>query len=208
MPSQRRTPRGGPGGPRGPRQGHSTHPGARGTRPRAGGPRTPASRGEPDPAAAVAASPTTRRPQRRPRFTGRAAVLVLVLAVLTVSYASSLRAYLQQRSHIGELKAQIAEREASIDDLEREKKRWDDPAYVKAQARARFGYLMPGEQGFEVIGADGRPIEAQATLNDPDEVIKTMPKAWWTAAWESMELAGNPPPPDEEPAEMIDGTQQ
>jgi cell division protein FtsB len=154
------------------------------------------------------ASSTTGRTARRPRFTGRAAVLVLVLAVLTVSYASSLRAYLQQRSHIGDLKAQIAEREASITDLEREKKRWEDPAYVKAQARARFGYLMPGEQGFEVIGADGRPLEAQATLNDPDEVIKTVPKAWWSAAWESMELAGDPPPPDEEPADMIDGTQQ
>ncbi|TGN63998.1 septum formation initiator family protein [Nocardioides eburneiflavus] len=205
MPSQRRTPRGGPGGPRGPRQGHSTHPGARGTRPRAGGPRTPAPRSE----GPAAAGPAATRPTgRRPRFTGRAAVLVLVLAVLTVSYASSLRAYLQQRSHIGDLKAQIAEREASITDLEREKKRWEDPAYVKAQARARFGYLMPGEQGFEVIGVDGRPLEAQATLNDPDEVIKTVPKAWWSAAWESMELAGNPPPPDEEPAEMIDGTQQ
>jgi cell division protein FtsB len=209
MPSQRRTPRGGPGGPRGPRQGHSTHPGARGTRPRAGGTRTPAPRSEPAPAAAgPTATRTPRATARRPRFTGRAAVLVLVLAVLTVSYASSLRAYLQQRSHIGDLKAQIAEREASITDLEREKRRWDDPAYVKAQARARFGYLMPGEQGFEVIGADGKPLEAQATLNDPDEVIKTVPKAWWTAAWESMELAGNPPPPDEEPAEMIDGTQQ
>ena len=145
---------------------------------------------------------------RRPRFTGRAAVLVLVLAVLTVSYASSLRAYLQQRSHIGDLRAQIAEREASINDLEREKQRWNDPAYVKAQARARFGYLMPGESGFEVIGVDGEPLEVQATLNDPSEVIKTMPKAWWTAAWESMELAGNPPPPAEEPADLIDGTRQ
>ena len=43
-------------------------------------------------------------------------MLVLVLAVLTVSYASSLRAYLQQRPLIGDLKAQIAEREASIND--------------------------------------------------------------------------------------------
>ena len=133
-------------------------------------------------------------------------MLVLVLAVLTVSYASSLRAYLQQRSHIGDLKAQIAERETSIDALEREKRRWDDPAYVKAQARARFGYLMPGESGFEVIGADGKPLEAQASLNDPDEVIKTVPKAWWSAAWESMELAGNPPPPEQQPADLIDGT--
>ena len=135
-------------------------------------------------------------------------MLVLVLAVLTVSYASSLRAYLEQRSHIGDLRAQIAEREASINDLEREKQRWNDPAYVKAQARARFGYLMPGESGFEVIGVDGKPLEAQATLNDPSEVIRTVPKAWWTDAWDSMELAGNPPPPEEEPADLIDGTKQ
>lgn len=133
-------------------------------------------------------------------------MLVLVLAVLTVSYASSLRAYLEQRSHIGDLKTQILEREASINDLEREKRRWDDPAYVKAQARARFGYLMPGESGFEVIGADGRPVEAQASLKDPSDVIRTMPKAWWTAAWESVELAGNPPPPDTEPAALVDGS--
>jgi cell division protein FtsB len=157
-------------------------------------------------AAVLPAAP--RSAARRPRFTGRAAVLVLVLAVLTVSYASSLRAYLQQRSHIGDLNAQIAEREASINDLEREKNRWDDPAYVKAQARARFGYLMPGEAGFEVIGPDGRPLEAQASLNDPDDVIKTVPKAWWTSAWESMELAGNPPPPEESPAGLVDGTQE
>ena len=156
---------------------------------------------------APAARPVAQRSGARgPRFTGRAAVLVLVLAVLTVSYASSLRAYLQQRAHIGELTSQIVEREASIEDLEREKQRWDDPAYVKAQARARFGYLMPGEAGFEVIGADGKPLEAQASLNDPSDVIKTVPKAWWTAAWESVELAGNPPPPEAEPADLVDGS--
>lgn len=133
---------------------------------------------------------------------------MLVLAVLTVSYASSLRAYLQQRAHIGDLKAQIVERQANINDLELEKRRWEDPAYVKAQARERFGYLMPGETGFEVIGPDGKPLEAQATLSDPDEVIKEKPTAWWTAAWDSMELAGNPPPevPKEEPADLVDGT--
>ena len=62
-----------------------------------------------------------RRAGERPRsrLTGRAAVLVLVLAVLTVSYASSLRAYLEQRAHINDLKTQIAEHEANIDALER-----------------------------------------------------------------------------------------
>ena len=190
-----------------PGPGSTTHPGPRATRPRAAGTRTTSARTA-EPVAAASRPAAPRSAARRPRFTGRAAVLVLVLAVLTVSYASSLRAYLQQRSHIGDLKVQIAEREASINDLEREKKRWDDPAYVKAQARARFGYLMPGEAGFEVIGPDGEPLEAQASLNDPDDVIKTVPTAWWTSAWESMELAGNPPPPEEEPVDLVDGTKQ
>ena len=135
-------------------------------------------------------------------------VLLLVLVVLAVSYASSMRAYLQQRSHIGELKQAIAEREASIDQLEREKRRWDDPAFVRAQARERFGYLMPGQTGFQVLDEDGEPLRSESTLHDPDEVVKTKPTAWWTAAWDSMELAGNPPKDDGGPAEEIDGTKQ
>jgi hypothetical protein len=132
-------------------------------------------------------------------------VLVLVLAVLTVSYASSLRAYLQQRAHIGDLKESIAERETAINALEREKQRWQDPAFVRAQARARFGYLMPGETGFLVLDEDGNPLESQTSLSDPDEVIKTVPTAWWSEAWASVELAGNPPPPGDVPATEIDG---
>jgi len=94
--AQRRTPRGGPAG--------SRRPGERGGQQRA---RT----------SPVAATPTddgtpaTRR--RRPRLTGRAAILVLVVAVLTVSYASSMRAYLQQRAHIKDVKEQIATRQAA-----------------------------------------------------------------------------------------------
>ncbi len=94
-------------------------------------------------------------------------VLVLVLSVLTISYASSLKAYFQQHQQIAQLQHQIAASEASITQLEQEKARWNDPAYVKEQARARFGYLMPGETSYVVIGADGKPLAAQATLSDP-----------------------------------------
>ncbi len=132
---------------------------------------------------------------------------MLVLAVLTVSYASSMRAYLQQRAHISDLKADIAERETSINDLEREKRRWQDPAYVEAQARAHFGYLMPGETGFVVLDAKGNPLDSHAELSDPDEVVKTPPKAWWDDAWASVELAGHPPKATKGPAEKIGGSE-
>src|SRR3954470_11667864 len=96
--------------------------------------------------------------RRRPRLTGRAAVLVLVLSLLTISYASSLRAYLDQRDHIGDLKSQIALREARINDLEREKRRWEDPAYVRQQARDR-NFVMPGETAYVVLDKHGKPLD-------------------------------------------------
>jgi cell division protein FtsB len=123
-------------------------------------------------------------------------VLVLVLSVLTISYASSLKAYFQQHSQIQQLRGQIASSESSIQELESEKQRWQDPAYVKEQARARFGYLMPGETSYVVIGSDGKPLAAQATLSDPRTSVTRTPTAWWTSEWKSVQLAGNPPAAD------------
>jgi len=173
---------------------------SRAPRPRPGsGPgRTPSARGG-RPVAAPSTAVPAEQP-RRSRFTGRAAVLVLVVAVLTVSYASSMRAYLQQRAHISELKAQIAEREQDIDALEREKRRWDDPAYVQAQARERFGYLLPGETSYVVLDEDGNPLDTTNQLPDASEVGDQTPEAWWGPAWDSVVLAGDPPAAKPPPA--------
>jgi cell division protein FtsB len=128
-------------------------------------------------------------------------VLVLVVAVLMVSYASSLRAYLEQRDHIASLQASIAESKATIAQLERERQRWKDPAYVRAEARERFGWVLPGEIGFQVIGEDGKPLDHHDTLTDPATVTEAAaPPVWWQTAWASVEAAGNPeahqaPPP-------------
>jgi cell division protein FtsB len=120
-------------------------------------------------------------------------VLVLVLSVLTISYASSLKAYFQQHSQIQQLRGQIASSEGDISRLEAEKARWRDPAYVREQARARFGYLMPGQTSYVVIGENGKPLAAQSTLSDPRTDASSTPTAWWTTEWRSVELAGNPP---------------
>jgi hypothetical protein len=120
-------------------------------------------------------------------------VLVLVLSVLTISYASSLKAYFQQHSQIVELRSQIASSESDIQQLEAERARWSDPAYVREQARARFGYLMPGKTSYVVICEDGKPLAAQSTLSDPRTSSSSPPTAWWTTEWRSVQLAGNPP---------------
>jgi cell division protein FtsB len=145
-------------------------------------------------------------PRKRPRLTSRAAILVVVLAVLAVSYASSLRAYLQQREHIGDLKAQIADRQASIDELEGEKERWQDEAFVKQQARGRFGYVMPGETSYVVLDENGEPIESEAELTDPSTVAQEPPDAVYSDVWRSVKLAGNPPEQAPPPLSEIDGS--
>jgi cell division protein FtsB len=178
-------------GPSGPRR--RSGPGRRG----GGGPgRTPV----------LAATSDDGRP--RSRLTSRAAVLVLVVAVLMVSYASSMKAFLQQRAHINDLKAQIVQREANIDALEAEKQRWSDPAYIEQQARARLGYVMPGERTYLVLDEDGNALRPQSDLDDPAEVLSTTPTPWWSDAWESVELAGHPPKPAKPPAAEIDGSNE
>ena len=103
----------------------------------------------------------------RPRFTGRAVILV-VLAVLMVSYASSMRAYLEQRHHIDDLRDQIVQSQKDIDALEREKKRWSDPAYVARWPTSGSAGCCPGEIGFQVIDDNGKPLGSTDRLSDPD----------------------------------------
>ena len=129
-------------------------------------------------------------------------MLVLVVSLLTVSYASSMRAYLVQRSHIQDLQGQIAAREATISHLEREKRRWQDPAFVRAQAR-QLNYVMPGETAYVVLDQDGKPLDGDAELSDPSTIARTAPTPWWSTAWRSVELAGHPPKPQAPPAAKI-----
>ncbi len=119
-------------------------------------------------------------------------VLLLVVAVLMVSYASSMRAFLDQRSHMAQLRASIAESQTNIEQLEREKQRWEDPAYVELQARERFGWVMPGEIGFQVIDANGKPLTEGPSLTDPDAAPDFDRPEWWQTAWSSVEVAGKP----------------
>lgn len=201
----RRTPGKGPGGTR--------RPGQRGPAPRGRAVVGPTRGAGQRPAGPAPGQPTeggdgTPPRRRRFRLTGRAGVLLLVLAVLAVSYASSLRAYLDQRADIREMRESIEQRRVSIAELEREKSRWDDPAFVRAQARERFGYVMPGETGFQVLDAEGEPLDGREGLADPATVGDQTPTPWWSDAWDSVELAGNPPPPEPEPADKIDGVRR
>ena len=52
-----------------------------------------------------------------------------------------------------------------------ERKRWSDPAYIRAQARDRLYYVMPGEVSYLVLDADG------VDLSDTSGTVGAMLKA-------------------------------
>lgn len=135
-----------------------------------------------------------RKRLRRPKLTGRAMMIIVVAAVLVISYASSLRAYLQQRHDINALQTEIAQRKEHIKQLEEQTRRWEDPAYVQQQARERFGFVMPGETAYVALDENGERIQTEPELTDPKSVGSAeQPEAWWDDAWGSVLLAGDPP---------------
>jgi cell division protein FtsB len=139
----------------------------------------------------------------RPRLTGRAAIVIVVLAVLLVSYATSLRAYLAQRSQIEDLQTQIAQDRHAIAQLREERRRWHDPAFIEAQARERFGWVHPGEIGLRVIGGNGRAISAPSRLTDPATLGQDPDAEWWSTAWSSIRAAGTARRAGAGPAELL-----
>jgi cell division protein FtsB len=129
-------------------------------------------------------------------LTARALALLVVLLVLTISYATSLRIYFAQAHDIADTKAEIATRQARIATLQGDLTRWNDPAYVKTQARERLGWVVPGETGYTVVGADGKPLGGGLSIDSETAPAGsgTAGKAWWGTLWGSVEAADKPAP--------------
>jgi len=137
------------------------------------------------------ATPAT--PQATVHLTRRASVLLLVVVVLAISFGQSLRIYLSQQHDLAVAQQQIRDRSAQIADLETELARWNDPEYVKAQARDRLGWVMPGETGYRVVGADGKPLGGGVVIESEQSLpAGEHDPVWWDRLWGSVRTADAP----------------
>ena len=126
-------------------------------------------------------------------LTRRAMVLALVVIVLAISFGQSLRIYLSQQHDLAVAQQQLRERSAQIADLEAELARWNDPEYVKAQARDRLGWVMPGETGYRVVGADGKPLGGGVVIESEQQLpVGEHDPVWWDRLWGSVKAADAP----------------
>lgn len=143
-------------------------------------------------------------PMQRPRLgfqsTQRMLAVVVLVAVLIILYGGTFNAFIHQQSQIAQAKQQIQDYKDSIASLEAEIERWNDPEYVKAQARERLGWVLPGETGFRVVGPDGEPYGGGQQIGAGTLPAGEYGDAWWDQLWGSVQTADDPVPATEEKA--------
>lgn len=126
-------------------------------------------------------APDELRPVPAKAFSGRLLVLAMVMVAITVLLAPSVRTYLQQRSDIAAAKAEIAQAQEVQADLEVQLGRWEDPAYIKQQARDRIFLVMPGETRYLVKGENGvEEADRKAAEEAPEDL------QWVDSLWDSV----------------------
>jgi hypothetical protein len=116
-----------------------------------------------------------------------AIVIVLALAVLL----PSVRVYFAQQESLRELRAERDQAALEVEALADDLARWEDPAFVIAQARERLAYVFPGETAYRVVDPElVEPTDAEASgaIAPPDT---TVVDPWYTTLWDSIEEAGN-----------------
>ena len=61
---------------------------------------------------------------------------------------SPLQKYFAQRAQINALQTQVAANRQALEEARKELELWNDPNYIKSQARARLHFVLPGERQY------------------------------------------------------------
>lgn len=160
----------------------------------------------------------TAPPVRAPRgLSRRAAVLAVLVLAVAAATAPIIRDFVNQQTAKAAAAADVLERRERVAALQDQAARWDDPAYVAAEARQRLGLVMPGERRYIVLPPPvppGEPGAGTATSDpgaagppqaDPPPVggrvaldpAGSAEQAWFASVWDSLARAGadEAPPP-------------
>jgi len=109
--------------------------------------------------------------------------------MLALLLASPAQRYFSQRAQISALQHQLSASQERVREARIELGRWRDPAYIKAQARARLHFVMPGETQYIVI--DPNKSGPASTTNQ--NVVADLPaqSAWYQKLISSIQLVAN-----------------
>ena len=121
-------------------------------------------------------------------ISARAMVLGVVALLAFVLVYPTLHSYLAEKAAVDALRAKVAASQTTNDDLTAELARWNDPAYITAQARERLSFVMPGETAWRVVDPQTVPGEAPDPVATP-AAAPTPSVPWYGKVWQSVQGA-------------------
>lgn len=120
----------------------------------------------------------------------------IIILIGGIQLVSTFHTYAINLTELNSLKTQQAALLVQKQQLENDIARWDDPAYVTAQARERLGFVFPGEQAIRVLhpeavtgGESGQSDKMKALENK--QMHSSLP--WYKEMAYSLEKADMPP---------------
>ena len=129
-------------------------------------------------------------------------ITVLVMIVLGIFIlAPQAQLWFEQRQAIADLQAQVQARKDDLKNMQVQRNRWNDPSFVRAQARNRLFYVMPGEVSYVVMDANeassadatttvGDELAAKTNYTDITTKISATKNDWMGSVVESVVRAG------------------
>jgi cell division protein FtsB len=124
----------------------------------------------------------------RRRTSGRALALSAILFFLALTLAPPIKHYFTQRAQISALNAQLVSDNKALDAARKELLLWQDPQYVKSQARERLHYVLPGERQY--IVTEGAPsTDATPATKVANALVDGQP--WYTRLIASISESGD-----------------
>jgi cell division protein FtsB len=123
----------------------------------------------------------------RRRNSGRALALWTIFFILALAIAPPVKHYFTQRAQISALNSQLASDNKALEAARKELLLWQDPEYIKSQARERLHFVLPGERQY-IVTENG-------TASNTDEGTKvanslTDGQPWYSRLIASITEAG------------------
>ena len=117
-------------------------------------------------------------------------ILVIIVALGSIQLVSTFHSYALGLAELNGLKKQESALIARKAELQNDIDRWDDKAYVTAQARDRLGFVFPGEQAVTVLHSEavtGQSENQGEDRSQQDVGVSTMP--WYVQINDALSQA-------------------
>ena len=125
---------------------------------------------------------------RRRRTSNRVLALSAIFFILALTIAPPVKHYFTQRAQISALKAELSADNTALQKAREELTLWQDPEYIKSQARERLHFVLPGERQYIVTDGQNNP-QQNGTTKIASSLADGQP--WYARLIASISETGN-----------------